>query len=189
MSDNVRNIAAIAGKELRSYFASPVAWVIMALFAVIFGRFFVVMLDFYLLESMRSQFGGGAGNVNERVIRPLLSNASVLILFLLPMLTMRAYAEEKRSGTIELLLTSPLKDLEIVLGKFLGAMGLFAGLLAVAAAYVALLFFSSKLSSQSLSGVAWLKSVSTRAGPTRFSSSSTMICSFDCRSFFNRSSS
>ena len=77
MSDNVRNIAAIAGKELRSYFASPVAWVMMALFAVIFGRFFVVMLDFYLMESMRSQFGGGASNVNERVIRPLLSNASV----------------------------------------------------------------------------------------------------------------
>lgn len=141
MSDSVRNIAAIAGKELRSYFASPVAWVMMALFAVIFGRFFVVMLDFYLMESMRSQFGGGAANVNERVIRPLLSNASVLILFLLPMLTMRAYSEEKRSGTIELLLTSPLKDIEIVLGKFFGAMGLFAGLLAVSAAYVGLLFF------------------------------------------------
>jgi ABC-2 type transport system permease protein len=140
MSDSVRNIAAIAGKELRSYFASPVAWVIMALFALIFGYFFRVMLEFYLMESMRSQFGA-SGNVNERVVRPLLSNASVLILFLLPMLTMRAYAEEKRSGTIELLLTSPLRDFEIVLGKFLGAMGMFAALLAVAVVYVSLLFF------------------------------------------------
>jgi ABC-2 type transport system permease protein len=139
MSDSVRNIAAIAGKELRSYFASPVAWVIMALFALIFGYFFRVMLEMYLLESMRSQFGAGA-NVNERVIRPLLSNASVLILFLLPMLTMRAYAEEKRSGTIELLLTSPLRDAEIVVGKFLGAMGMFAALMAVALIYVAILF-------------------------------------------------
>ena len=55
------------------------------------------------------------------LIRPLLSNASVLVLFLLPMITMRTYSEEKRSGTIELLLTSPLTDLEIILGKFLGA--------------------------------------------------------------------
>jgi ABC-2 type transport system permease protein len=139
MSDSVRNIAAIAGKELRSYFASPVAWVIMALFALIFGYFFRVMLEFYLMESMRSQFGA-SGNVNERVVRPLLSNASVLILFLLPMLTMRAYAEEKRSGTIELLLTSPLTDVQIILGKFLGAMGLFAAMLLVTMLDIAILF-------------------------------------------------
>ena len=59
------------------------------------------------------------------MISPLLSNATVLILFLLPMITMRTYSEEKRSGTIELLLTSPLKDVEIILGKFLGAMGMY----------------------------------------------------------------
>ena len=61
------------------------------------------------------------------MIRPLLSNASVLVLFLLPMVTMRTYSEEKRSGTIELLLTSPLTDFEIIIGKFLGAVGLYAG--------------------------------------------------------------
>ena len=60
------------------------------------------------------------------MIRYVLSNASVIILFLLPMITMRTYSEEKRSGTIELLLTSPLTDLEIILGKFLGALGLYA---------------------------------------------------------------
>ena len=74
------------------------------------------------------------------MIRPLLQNASVLVLFLLPMITMRTYAEEKRSGTIELLLTAPVTDVEIILGKFLGALGLFAGLLAVTVLYVALLF-------------------------------------------------
>ena len=75
------------------------------------------------------------------LIRPLLPNASVLVLFLLPMITMRTYSEEKRSGTIELLLTSPLTDLEIIVGKFLGALGLYAAMLAVTAPHVAILFY------------------------------------------------
>ena len=79
-------------------------------------------------------------NVNMELIRPLLSNASVLVLFLLPMVTMRTYSEEKRSGTIELLLTSPLTDFEIIAGKFLGTVGLYAALLAVTVVYVGILF-------------------------------------------------
>ena len=63
------------------------------------------------------------------------------MLFLLPMITMRTYSEEKRSGTIELLLTSPVTDVEIILGKFVGAVGLYAALLAVTLVHVALLFF------------------------------------------------
>ena len=60
------------------------------------------------------------------MLRPLLQNVTVLLLFVLPMITMRTYSEEKRSGTIELLLTSPLTDFQIILGKFLGAMALYA---------------------------------------------------------------
>ena len=63
------------------------------------------------------------------MIRPLFLNASVVLLFVLPMITMRTYSEEKRSGTIELLLTAPLTDLQIIIGKFLGAMALFAAML------------------------------------------------------------
>lgn len=142
MSSSVRNLRAIAGKELRGFFASPVAWVLMGLFAALYGYFFSVYLAFFVKNSMQSQLGGGPQtmNINQEMIRPLLSNASVLILFLLPMITMRSYAEEKRSGTIELLLTSPLKDLEIILGKFLGAMGMYLGLLAVTALYMSILF-------------------------------------------------
>jgi ABC-2 type transport system permease protein len=137
----MRNILTIAGKELRGYFGSPVAWVMMGLFALIFGWFFNVYLTFFVEESMRSQFGPPPTmNVNERLIRPLLSNASVLVLFLLPMITMRTYSEEKRSGTIELLLTSPVTDVEIILGKFFGAVGLFAALLGVTLIYVGVLF-------------------------------------------------
>ena len=141
MARSVRNILTIAGKELRGYFGSPMAWVMMGLFAIIFGWFFNVYLRFFVEDAMRSQFGAPPPqNVNERLIRPLLQNASVLVLFLLPMITMRTYSEEKRSGTIELLLTSPITDVEIILGKFFGAVGLFAGLLAVTMLYVAVLF-------------------------------------------------
>ena len=142
MGDSVRNIRAIAAKELRGYFSSPVAWVLMGLFAALFGYFFSVYLNSFIQESMAGQFGQGPQtvNVNLRMIRPLLGNASVLILFLLPMVTMRSYSEEKKSGTIELLLTSPLKDVEIVLGKFLGAMAMYLGLLAVTALYMSILF-------------------------------------------------
>ncbi len=80
-------------------------------------------------------------HVNQQMIRPLLLNATVVLLFVLPMITMRTYAEEKRSGTIELLLTSPLTDLQIILGKFFGAMTLYATMLGVTLVYVAGLFF------------------------------------------------
>ena len=102
MASSLRNIGAISGKELRSYFGSPVAWVLMGLFAALFGYFFWVYLAAFVERSMGGQFGQGPQtvNVNQEMIRPLLSNTTVLILFLLPMITMRTYSEEKRSGTI-----------------------------------------------------------------------------------------
>lgn len=136
----MRNILTIAGKELRGYFVSPMGWVVMGLFALIFGYFFVAHLDFFVQRSMQSAMGGGPVNVNQDMIRGVLSNASVLILFLLPMVTMRTYAEEKRSGTIELLLTAPVTDVQIVAGKFLGALGFYAALLGVTLLDVAILF-------------------------------------------------
>jgi gliding motility-associated transport system permease protein len=141
MGSTVRNIATIAGKELRSYFGSPVAWVLMGLFAVVFGYFYNVYLQVFVRQALQNQFGQPQPmNVNDQMIRPLLQNASVLVLFLLPMVTMRTYSEEKRSGTIELLLTSPVTDLEITIGKFLGSVGVYGGLLAVTFAYVLVLF-------------------------------------------------
>jgi ABC-2 type transport system permease protein len=139
---SVRNTLAIAGKELRSYFASPMAYIIIGLFALLFGVFFNAFLQAFLEESQRSAMmgGGGAMNVNDRMIRGVLLNAAIIILFVMPMITMRTYAEEKRSGTIELLLTSPLTDVQIILGKFLGAMGLFAAMLLVTMLDVAILF-------------------------------------------------
>jgi ABC-2 type transport system permease protein len=138
--DSVRNVLAIAGKELRSYFASPMGYILVGLFALLFGAFFRVYLWNFTQRSQQMMMGGGAVNVNEWMIAGVLHNAAIIILFIMPMITMRTYAEEKRSGTMELLLTSPLTDVQIILGKFLGAMGLFASMLLVTAIDVAILF-------------------------------------------------
>ena len=136
------NVLAIARKELRAYFASPIAYVVIGMFALTFGFFFYSLLLFFDRQSMQAGgFGGGPSvNVNEQFLRPVFLNATVIFLFILPLITMRTYSEEKRSGTIELLLTAPLTDLQIILGKFAGAMGLYASMLAVTLVHVGLLF-------------------------------------------------
>ena len=134
----MRNILAIAGKELRGYFASPIAYVVLGFFALLFGWFFYVPLAFFNSQSM--QMPGQTMNIHQSVIAPTFANATVVMLFLLPAITMRTYAEEKRSGTIELLLTSPLTDAQIILGKFLGAMGLYVSMLALTLIHVVIIF-------------------------------------------------
>jgi len=138
------NVIAIAQKELRSYFSSPIAYIVIGLWALLYGYFFVAILSFFVRQSMQmNQFGmqgPQAMNVNQQLIRPLLQNVTILILFLMPMVTMRTYSEEKRSGTIELLLTAPITDFQIIMGKFLGAMFLYAIMLGVTAIHIGLLF-------------------------------------------------
>ena len=137
----MRNVLTIAGREMRAYFASPIAYFVVGFFAFLFGWFFWSYLVVFAEQSMRmGQFGGGTVNVNQQMIRPLLLNASVMVLFFVPMITMRTFSEEKRSGTFELLLTSPLTDFQIVMGKFLGALGLYALMLLVSGASLGLLF-------------------------------------------------
>ena len=135
------NILAIAQKELRSYFASPIGYVITGLFALLFGWIFYAYLSYFVRSSEQMMMGGGTPNVNQHMISGLLQTTATIILFVMPMITMRTYSEEKRSGTIELLLTSPLTDVQIILGKFFGAMGLYAAMLAVTVLYVSILFF------------------------------------------------
>jgi gliding motility-associated transport system permease protein len=135
------NVIAIAKKELRSYFASPIAYIIIGFFALPFGVFFYLYLTAFVQQGLQMQFGGGGSmNINQQVIRYVLQNASVIILFVMPMITMRTYSEEKRSGTVELLLTSPISDVEIILGKFFGALGLYVAMLLVTLLYIGILF-------------------------------------------------
>jgi len=138
----MNNILAIAHKELRSYFSTPIAYIVIGFFALLFGYFFYAMLIIFNQQSLQLGGFGGGGNVdiNQQLIRPLFLNASVILLFVLPLITMRTYSEEKRSGTIELLLTSPVTDVDIIIGKFLGAMALYACMLAVTLIHIGLLF-------------------------------------------------
>src|SRR5215510_11559221 len=117
------NSIAIAERELKSYFVSTVAWVIAAAFMCMCGFLFTIILL----------------NSNEASLRYLISNLSVIFLFVAPFLTMRLLAEEIRLGTVELLLTNPVRDLEVVIGKFLGVMGFILVMLAMTLYFPALL--------------------------------------------------
>jgi ABC-2 type transport system permease protein len=122
----MRNVFTIVGKELRSYFVSPIAYVVLTGFLLLGGWFFFNLLSrFNLLLTLYTQFqGAGAANrmnLNEYVIAPLMHNLGIVLVILVPMITMRAYAEERKGGTYELLLTSPIRTGEIVLGKFLAS--------------------------------------------------------------------
>ena len=138
----MRNIWIILRKELNSYFASPVAYLLLTMFAIIFGFFFWNSVGYFNMMGLESQMRGQSFpmSVNEYVIRPLLSNISVIGLFFIPMMTMRLFAEEKRQGTIELLATSPIRDSEIIIGKWLAALMLYAVMLLFTAINFAFLF-------------------------------------------------
>jgi len=138
----MRNIWIICRKELGTYFVSPIAYLLLAMFAIIFGFFFWNSLGYFVYLGMQSQMRGQPFpmNLNEQIVRPLLSNVGVIGLFFIPMITMRLFAEEKRSGTIELLTTSPVRDVEVIIGKWLAAVVLYACLLLVTALNFLFLF-------------------------------------------------
>lgn len=136
----MRNALAIAGKELRSYFVSPVAYVVLTGFLLLGGWFFFNLLSRFnfllsIYSAMKNPEAQMRLNLNEFVISPLLHNLSVVLVIIIPMITMRSFAEEKRSGTYELLMTSPLSITEIVAGKFLGALAFMLIMIGLTAVY------------------------------------------------------
>jgi ABC-2 type transport system permease protein len=129
-------------KELRLYFTSPVAYVILTIFLLIAGYFFWSIFAFFTRASMQMAMNPQMGrelNVTDSVMRPLFSNLSVILLLLMPLVTMRLFAEERRSGTIELLLTYPVRDGAVLTGKYLAALTLYGVMLAGTLAYPALI--------------------------------------------------
>jgi ABC-2 type transport system permease protein len=139
----VRNIWTICRRELYAYFVSPIAWVLLTIFAFLSGAFTYLISAAFMRASLEGQMSGQTFpmNVNEQVIAPLFSNMAVVGLFLIPLISMRLFAEEKRQGTIELLVTSPIHDLEVVLGKWLSAVLMYGALLVVLLADYSFLFF------------------------------------------------
>jgi len=119
----MRNVWLIARRELASYFASPVAYAVTAVFLVVAGYFFGLILYYS----------------REATLRYLFYNITTFLLLIGPALTMRLLAEERKSGTIELLLTSPVRDGEVIAGKFIAALILWLAMLALTLVYPALL--------------------------------------------------
>jgi ABC-2 type transport system permease protein len=142
----MKNVLLICRKEFKGYFVSPIGYAVMALFALIFGFGFYTATRDMVQLGFRAQMMGQQQpmSVNDMVIRPLLGFAGTIALFLIPMITMRLIAEEKRTGTIELLLTSPVTDMEIILGKWLGALLLYMSVLGMSVLNIAMLFLWGK---------------------------------------------
>jgi len=135
-------------KEMRLYFTSPVAYVVVMIFLLIAGYFFYSIFAFFTLASMQSAMNPAMArdlNVTDSVMRPLFSNVSVILLLLLPLLTMRLFAEERRSGTIELLLTFPVRDGAVLIGKYLAAFALYAVMLGLTVLYPGIVAYFARL--------------------------------------------
>jgi len=141
-------IWAIFKKEMRLYFTSPVAWVVLTIFLLIAGYFFYSIFAFFTQASIQSAMNPQMGrdlNVTDSVMRPLFSNISVILLLLMPLVTMRLFAEERRAGTIELLLTYPVRDGAVLAGKYLAALGLYAIMIGLTLLYPAIVVYFARL--------------------------------------------
>jgi ABC-2 type transport system permease protein len=125
-------VGAIVAKELRSYFVSPIVYVVSSVFLLIFGVLsyaYVVLAGSQAVRMMQLQGAAAQLNLNDLVFRPTFGSMAIVLLLVLPLLTMRLFAEERKLRTFELLMTSPIGINEIVFGKFLGAYVIFLGLL------------------------------------------------------------
>jgi ABC-2 type transport system permease protein len=145
----MRGIYAVYRKEMGNYFVSPIAYVVVGVFLVLSAFFFNRILAYFIQQSfameMQSMRFGMPPEIDvpSRVMQSFFGILSSLILFLTPALTMGVYAEERKRGTMELLLTSPVTELEIVLGKFFASLSLFAIMLLPTASYLAFMYFRS----------------------------------------------
>lgn len=141
----MRNILAIAWRDIRSLFVSPIAYVVLTGFLLLAGWFFFNLLGQF--NRMIAMYSGLQGydttwlNLNDAVISPLLQNLSVVLLIVIPMLTMRSFAEERSNGTFELLFTSPVRTGEIVMGKFLAGLFMITLMVGLTALYAGMLLY------------------------------------------------
>lgn len=143
----MNNFLAIYQREIKSYFSSPIAYVVIGMFLILAGIFFYLIISNFVQMSIRVdmmaqqyRMAPQKMNVNLMAIRPILHNMSLFALFFLPLVTMRLYSDEKRTGTIELLMTSPVTNAQAILGKFSAAATLFLVMLAGTWLYIIFLF-------------------------------------------------
>ncbi|HYK91691.1 MAG TPA: ABC transporter permease [Acidobacteriota bacterium] len=138
----MQNVLAIWQREMKSYFVSPIAYVVLTVFLFLSGFFFYSILTAVVQSTMmQGQFGQGAQSVDVPgiVSRSFFGTMSVILLFMIPMLTMGLFAEERKRGTIELLLTTPVGTFQAMMGKYLACV-----------TFLVIMFFSSGITMSAL---------------------------------------
>ena len=139
----MRSAWIIAKRDLGSFFNSPVFYVVTTVFLIIYSIIFFNILNFFSFQSFQAgqfQAMGMNLNLNEMVIEPSLQNMSVILLMIIPIITMRSFADEKKMKTFRLLLSSPVHLREIILGKFLACMIVVAVMISISSYSVGFLF-------------------------------------------------
>ena len=132
----MNNIWAITKREVRAYFNSPIAYAVIAVFLLLIGFFFYSGIWYFNAQAMQmaqNPYYAQQVNINQMVFSPLFHNMSIILLLVLPLLTMRLLAEEKKLGTEELLFTSPVSINQIVLGKYFASLVVLAAMLGLTA--------------------------------------------------------
>ncbi|MBE0664751.1 MAG: ABC transporter permease subunit, partial [Candidatus Aminicenantes bacterium] len=139
----MKNIWTITKKELKSFLYSPIAYILTSFFLLVSGFFFYNILAWandQTMRMMQSGYGMNRININQMLFEPFFNNMTIILMFLLPMLTMRLFADEKKMRTEELLLTSPLRLSAIIIGKYLAALIIYAIILLLTATYAIFVF-------------------------------------------------
>ena len=132
----MKNIWSLMKKEIRSYFSSPIAYVVIFGFLLLVGYFYYSLVWWFNAQAMQmaqNPYYAQQVNINQMVFSPLFQNMSIILILVAPLLTMRLLAEEKKNGTDELLYTSPISVGQIVLGKYFAALVMLAAMLGLTA--------------------------------------------------------
>ena len=146
----MKSLYAIYRKEMGHYFVSPVAYVVVGVFLALSAFFFNYFLAAVMQQALQMQMQememGMHPNIDVtmEVMRAFFGLLSTLVLFLTPMLTMGVFSEERKRGTMELLMTSPVTEMQIVIGKFLASLSLFAIMLLPTAGYLIFTYVRSE---------------------------------------------
>lgn len=120
----MRLIFTIAARELKTLFLSPLAWSILGLLQFILAYLFLTQVDAYAMLQPRLAALETAPGITDLVVTPLYGSAAIVLLLIIPLLTMRLISEERRSKTLPLLISAPVSNHEIILGKYLGVVTL-----------------------------------------------------------------
>lgn len=152
----MKNILTLTRRELGSYFQSPIAYVVTAIFLLLGGIIFSLRFSVFYHQSMEISrnpylMEHYSLNVTEHVLQPMFFTLNFLSLLMIPMLTMRALAEDKKTGTIELLFTYPVRDVEVAVSKFLACLLVYACMVGLTLLYPAL---SAKVTDLEMGSVA-----------------------------------